>query len=196
MHIGLRYQNRAGAHVVNEGFFQASLPLPAPHRPWASSRQSRRASEVSTPAPEPAPVQAPVVSPPSVKFETTRSAEKKMPSLLSLGAAWLGLATIVLAACNGQDALCSRAYSNVTFVGSHNSAFVGLLPSQNQLVSVEDQLGLGVRFLQAQTHDLDGTIEMCHTSCVELDAGTLTDYLKPIKTFMDANPNEVVTLLL
>lgn len=121
---------------------------------------------------------------------------RKMPSLFSLGAAWLGLATIVLAACNGQDALCSRPYSNVTFVGSHNSAFVGLLPSQNQLLSVADQLGLGVRFLQAQTHDLDGTIEMCHTSCVELDQGSLTDYLKPIKTFMDANPNEVVTLLL
>lgn len=119
-----------------------------------------------------------------------------MPSLLSLGAAWLALATLALAACNGQDALCSRPYSNVTFVGSHNSAFVGLLPSQNQLLSVADQLGLGVRFLQAQTHDLDGTIEMCHTSCVELDAGTLTDYLKPIKTFMDANPNEVVTLLI
>lgn len=119
-----------------------------------------------------------------------------MPSLLPLGAAWLGLATIVLAACNGQDAFCSRPYSNVTFVGSHNSAFVGLLPSQNQLVSVADQLGLGVRFLQAQTHDRDGTIEMCHTSCAELDAGSLTNYLEPIKTFMDANPNEVVTLLL
>ncbi|POS75405.1 hypothetical protein DHEL01_v206197 [Diaporthe helianthi] len=119
-----------------------------------------------------------------------------MPSLLSLGVAWLGLATIALAACNGQDALCSRSYGNVTFVGSHNSAFVGLLPSQNQLLSVEDQLGLGVRFLQAQTHNLDGTIEMCHTSCIELDQGSLTEYLEPIKTFMDANPNEVVSLLL
>jgi hypothetical protein len=119
-----------------------------------------------------------------------------MPSLLFLGAAWLGLATLALAACNGQDALCSRPYSNVTFVGSHDSAFVGLLPSQNQLLSVADQLGFGVRFLQAQTHNLDGTIEMCHTSCDLLDQGTLTDYLKPIKSFMDANPNEVVTLLL
>lgn len=119
-----------------------------------------------------------------------------MPSLFSFGAAWLGLATLVLAACNGQDALCNRPYSNVTFVGSHDSAFVGPLPSQNQLLSVKNQLGLGVRFLQAQTHDLDGTIEMCHTSCELLDQGSLTDYLKPIKAFMDANPNEVVTLLL
>ncbi|KAK2615725.1 hypothetical protein N8I77_002459 [Diaporthe amygdali] len=120
-----------------------------------------------------------------------------MPSLLSIAAAWLlGLATIVLAACNGHDELCSRPYSNVTFVGSHDSAFVGLLPSQNQLISVTDQLNLGVRFLQSQTHDRDGTIEMCHTSCIELDAGTLTNYLTPIKTWMDANPNEVVTLLI
>lgn len=120
-----------------------------------------------------------------------------MPSLFSVAAAWLlGLATIVLAACNGHDELCSRPYSNVTFVGSHDSAFVGLLPSQNQLISVTDQLNLGVRFLQSQTHDRDGTIEMCHTSCIELDAGTLTNYLTPIKTWMDANPNEVVTLLM
>lgn len=37
---------------------------------------------------------------------------------------------------------------------------------------------------------------MCHTSCLELDAGTLATYLAPVKTFLDANPDEVVTLLL
>lgn len=192
---------------MNKTFSHASLPLrvPAPrqigHPSRRSRRRSRRASELSTPRqPRSASLQAckpasTVVSPPLCRLRDEQL-RRKMPSLLSLGAAWLGLATIVLAACNGQDALCSRPYSNVTFVGSHNSAFVGLLPSQNQLLSVANQLGLGVRFLQAQTHDLDGTIEMCHTSCIELDQGSLTEYLEPIKTFMDANPNEVVTLLL
>lgn len=120
-----------------------------------------------------------------------------MPSVATLlTATVLGLATTVLAACNGEDALCNRLYSNVTFVGSHDSAFVGELLADNQLISVADQLSLGVRFLQAQTHDKDGTIEMCHTSCLELDAGSLAEYLAPVKAFMDANPNEVVTLLL
>jgi hypothetical protein len=37
---------------------------------------------------------------------------------------------------------------------------------------------------------------MCHTSCLELDAGSLVSYLTTIKTWMDSNPNEVITLLL
>jgi len=37
---------------------------------------------------------------------------------------------------------------------------------------------------------------MCHTSCTLLDAGLLSDWLSEIKTWMDGNPNEVVTVLL
>lgn len=77
-------------------------------------------------------------------------------------------------ACNGNAALCSRLYSNVTQIGTHDSAFVGVLPTDNQLVSVTDQLDDGIRFLQAQTHELNGALELCHTSCTELDAGPLT----------------------
>lgn len=118
-----------------------------------------------------------------------------------LAAATLGLtmtAPLALGACNGQDALCSRLYSNITLVGAHDSAFVGEFLADNQLVSVTDQLKLGVRFLQAQTHDFLGHIQMCHTSCIERNAGSLGDYLTPIKAFLDdvANANEVVTLLL
>ncbi|KAB5515266.1 PLC-like phosphodiesterase [Coniochaeta sp. 2T2.1] len=100
------------------------------------------------------------------------------------------------APCNGDPALCSRKYSNVTQVGSHNSAFVGFLPADNQHIPVTDQLNLGIRFLQAQTHDKEDGIEMCHTSCLVLDAGPLSDYLRPIKAWLDSNPNEVLTLLL
>ncbi|KAG8418052.1 hypothetical protein J3458_005490 [Metarhizium acridum] len=102
----------------------------------------------------------------------------------------------VLAACNGHNELCGKRYSEVTFVGSHNSAFVGDTPMHNQYVSVTDQLNLGVRFLQAQTHNKLGTIEMCHTYCWELDSGTLKKYLQEIADWMNSNPNEVVTLLL
>lgn len=65
-----------------------------------------------------------------------------------------------------------------------------------QNINLSAQLALGVRFLQAQTHDFVGTIQMCHTSCFELDAGPLSRYLAPIKTFLDDNPNEVVSVLL
>jgi hypothetical protein len=105
-------------------------------------------------------------------------------------------ALVTAAGCNGNPALCSRQYSNVVHIGAHDSAFVGKLPTDNQYISVTDQLNMGIRMLQAQTHLEDGVIEMCHTSCLELDAGSLTDYLTPIKTWLDGNANEVVTLLL
>ncbi|KAJ1560201.1 hypothetical protein HK405_007904 [Cladochytrium tenue] len=100
-------------------------------------------------------------------------------------------------ACNGRVEYCSRLYSNVTQVAAHDSAFVGILPTENQYISVTDQLDLGVRFLQAQTHlDSSSVLSMCHTSCTELNAGTLEAYLTTIKTWLDANTNEVLTLLL
>ncbi|KAF4967496.1 hypothetical protein FSARC_4960 [Fusarium sarcochroum] len=107
-----------------------------------------------------------------------------------------GFATAVLAACNGHDELCKRRYSDITFIGTHNSAFVGELPVHNQHISVTDQLDLGVRFLQAQTQDKDGNIQMCHTHCWELDEGPLEDYLKEVSDWIGKNPDEVVTLIL
>ena len=104
--------------------------------------------------------------------------------------------TVSAGGCNGNTALCSRSYSNVTQVGTHDSAFVGILPTDNQLESVSSQLDAGIRFLQAQTHQMNEDLYMCHTTCAELNAGLLTDYLATIKTWMDSNPNEVVTLLL
>ncbi len=106
------------------------------------------------------------------------------------------VSSVASLACNGNQALCSRRYSNVTQIGAHDSAFVGELPMDNQGVSVKSQLDAGIRFLQAQTHLLNGHLELCHTSCLELNAGSLTHYLTTIKTWMDANPNEVITLLL
>lgn len=104
--------------------------------------------------------------------------------------------------CNGYAEYCDRIYSNVSFVGTHDSAFVGSIidPTINQEVSVTDQLNAGIRFLQAQTHkDLAGTaLEMCHTSCLEEDSGSLVNYLNTVKSWLEAdgNENEVLTMLL
>lgn len=102
----------------------------------------------------------------------------------------------VAAVCNGHAEFCDRKYSNITFIGSHDSAFVGTSVADNQDISVADQLGQGVRFLQGQTHIQNNTLHLCHTLCLLEDAGPLTDYLTTVRTFLDANPNEVVTLLL
>lgn len=101
--------------------------------------------------------------------------------------------------CNGRTEYCTRSYSNITFIGSHDSAFVGSLPQQNQNIDITAQLDMGIRYLQAQTHKSlldDKVIELCHTSCLLEDAGSLEAYLTTIKGWLDDNPNEVVTILL
>ena len=99
--------------------------------------------------------------------------------------------------CNGHTELCDRSYSNITQIATHDSAFVGILPTDDQDVDVTAQLDAGVRFLQAQTHrNVFGTLSLCHTSCFLKDAGSVQAYLQVIKKWLDAHPKEVVTLLL
>lgn len=115
--------------------------------------------------------------------------------LSSLGLA-LAQQAPAAATCNGHAELCARRYSNVTLVGSHDSAFVGTGPADNQETDVAAQLAQGVRFLQAQTHLDNNTIKLCHTLCALEDAGPLEGYLAGVKAFLDANPRELVTLLI
>lgn len=101
--------------------------------------------------------------------------------------------------CNGRTEYCTRSYSDITFVGSHDAPFVGDLPQQNQYIDIKPQLDMGIRYLQAQTHHSptdENVLELCHTSCFLEDAGTLESLLVTVKEWLDANANEVVTLLL
>jgi len=101
-------------------------------------------------------------------------------------------------ACNGHAELCDRSYGNVTFIGAHDSyAFSSdpLALARDQSVDIPTQLSLGVRLLQAQAHMNDGDIHFCHTSCALFDGGKVSDYLSTVKTFLDANPNEVITFV-
>ncbi len=108
-------------------------------------------------------------------------------------------------ACNNSPDLCSRAYSNITQLGAHDSPFVNNASASdsitfsdagNQNVNSIAQLTAGVRLLTAQVHNNNGAWHLCHTSCSLLDAGTLSAWLSAIKTWLDGNPNEVVTILL
>ncbi|KAF8345095.1 PLC-like phosphodiesterase [Amanita rubescens] len=100
--------------------------------------------------------------------------------------------------CNGHAELCSRSYGNVTFIGSHDSFAYSddpLFLSADQQVDILTQLRLGVRLLQAQSHMWNGQLTFCHTSCLLYYGGTVLDYLIKVKSFLDENPTEVLTLL-
>ena len=99
--------------------------------------------------------------------------------------------------CNGHVELCDRKFSNISFIGAHDSPFVGDGLQDNQNVDVVAQLNAGIRFLQGQTHeDVFGELSLCHTNCFLEDAGSLQSYLSTVKSWLDQNPNEVVALLL
>ncbi|QRV83114.1 hypothetical protein RhiJN_11130 [Ceratobasidium sp. AG-Ba] len=99
--------------------------------------------------------------------------------------------------CNGYAELCSRTYGNVTYIGAHNSYAVGSNNlAANQDYDVTQQLTDGIRLLQLQAHNQNGAIRLCHSSCLLLDGGLLSDYLKKVKSWMDSNPSEVVTILI
>jgi len=98
--------------------------------------------------------------------------------------------------CNGHAELCSRSYGNVSFVGAHNSYAVGTDLGANQDQSVTQQLDDGVRLLQVQAHQDPAGVKLCHTNCVIHDGGLAVDFLKTVKSWLDKNPNEVVSILI
>lgn len=104
-------------------------------------------------------------------------------------------------ACNNSPALCGKSYSKITHLGAHDSPFVrdattGHSSSGNQYYNTTVQLDAGVRLVSAQVHKTNNQWHLCHSSCDLLDAGTLSDWLGHIKTWLDSNPNDVVTILL
>ncbi|KAK2839163.1 hypothetical protein FQN49_006409 [Arthroderma sp. PD_2] len=99
--------------------------------------------------------------------------------------------------CNGYPEFCARSYSNITQVAAHNSPFVrpGNIAS-NQELEVVTQLNDGIRMLQFQTHYMNGTVYLCHSSCDLLNAGPLESYLKTVADWLKANPYDVLTILI
>jgi len=99
--------------------------------------------------------------------------------------------------CNGDSSLCDRSYGNVSFVGAHDSYAVGTNSvSVNQDYNVTQQLNDGVRMLQLQVHNSSGTLQLCHSSCLLYNGGTLEAYLTTVKTWMDSNTEDVVSILI
>ncbi|KAG0224231.1 hypothetical protein BGW41_005178 [Actinomortierella wolfii] len=101
-------------------------------------------------------------------------------------------------ACNGYPELCSKPYNQVTYATTHNAyAFYppGALAA-NQDNDIPTQLKDGIRafMLDAYAGTTSNEIQLCHGSCQLLNGGPLSKTLGQFKTFLDANPNEVITI--
>ena len=110
----------------------------------------------------------------------------------------LQLITIIsYAQCNGSIDLCPKQYNEVAYLTTHNafnSDEDGLL-FPNQSYNISSQLNDGVRGLMIDVHNHFGTPTAYH-SVFMLGTIPLSDIFNDIKTFLDNNPNEVVTIIL
>ena len=110
----------------------------------------------------------------------------------------LQLITIIsYAQCNGSINLCSKQYHEVAYLTTHNafnSDEDGLL-FPNQTYNIASQLNDGVRGLMIDVYYHFGTPTAYH-SVFMLGTIPLSDIFDDIKTFLDNNPNEVVTIIL
>ncbi|KAI0318545.1 PLC-like phosphodiesterase [Amylostereum chailletii] len=101
--------------------------------------------------------------------------------------------------CNGHAELCDRSYGNVTFAGSHDSFAFSKDPlalARDQEVDIPTQLGLGIRLLQAQAHLYVAFSRSERDARLIVREGTTgLSYLTLVATFLNDNPNEVITLI-
>jgi hypothetical protein len=103
------------------------------------------------------------------------------------------------AQCNGSINLCSKQYNEVAYLTTHNafnSDEDGLL-FPNQSNNITSQLNDGVRGLMIDVYSLPilGT-QVAYHSIIGLGYIPLSDIFNDIKTFLDNNPNEIVTIIL
>lgn len=136
-------------------------------------------------------------------FTPSLAAVLALPALLRVALAQTNSSTSG-AACNNSPLLCDQSYGNITHLGAHDSPFLRTEEnnwsiSGNQFFDTTTQLAAGVRLVSAQVQRVNGTsgyLHVCHSSCDLLDAGTLSSWLSEVRTWMEANANEVVTVLL
>uniref|UniRef100_A0A0E0LQC6 Phosphatidylinositol-specific phospholipase C X domain-containing protein n=1 Tax=Oryza punctata TaxID=4537 RepID=A0A0E0LQC6_ORYPU len=124
----------------------------------------------------------------------------------------------------GGDKTCTRAkpidplthgkgtglpFNNYSWLTTHNSfALAGassatgstLITQTNQEDTITAQLKNGVRGLMLDTYDFNNDVWLCHSfqgKCLNFTAfQPAINVLKEIRTFLDANPSEVITIFL
>lgn len=82
-------------------------------------------------------------------------------------------------------------------VTAHNAAFsIKNNVASNQLYPINVQLNDGIRMLSGEVHYVNKTLYNCHTSCDLLNAGTWEQELVTVREWIQANPYDVVTILI
>ena len=99
--------------------------------------------------------------------------------------------------CNGSADNCGKQYNQVAYLTTHNAYNTDSegFSFPNQHLGVADQLNQGVRAFMLDVYDLFGTPTQYHGSAL-LGTQALSSDLDEIKSFLDANSNEIVTLIL
>ncbi|KAJ2512557.1 hypothetical protein GGI11_004697 [Coemansia sp. RSA 2049] len=108
--------------------------------------------------------------------------------------------------CNGYSELCDRKLNLVAFPTTHNSFASGDNIAANQNKGIPDQLDDGIRGFMLDLHNASSSTlfrrasasepYLCHTSCVLLNDGPLSDTLKYFTTFLEAHSEEVISIFL
>lgn len=99
--------------------------------------------------------------------------------------------------CHGSADLCDRPLDTVAIAMTHNamsSADDGWL-GPNQTHGLERQLADGVRGMMLDVHPWEGEAWLCHGYC-ELGAERLADGFRRLGGFLEADPDEVLVLML
>jgi hypothetical protein len=97
--------------------------------------------------------------------------------------------------CNGDVALCNKRYDQVVYVTTHNGYnYSPAFQLPNQSYPISQQMVDGVRAFMLDVHDVLGTPTLFH-GFVALGSEPLEDVLVDIRNFLQANPNEVLTII-
>ena len=101
------------------------------------------------------------------------------------------------AQCNGAAQLCTKRYDQVAYLTTHNAfnSDEGGFSLPNQTYDMETQLNDGVRAFMIDVYNWFGNTVVYHGTGV-LGTSPLEDELQKIESFLAANPNEIVTLIL
>lgn len=124
------------------------------------------------------------------------NADLKACDGLSIDAPTVTRAPSSIARCNGSPALCDRRYDQVVYATAHNAMSNAddgwFVPNQQH--SIARALVDGVRALMLDTHPYRGDAYLCHADC-RFGRRPLPDAMCAVRSFLDAHPDEVVTLL-
>ncbi len=133
-----------------------------------------------------------------IKDKLMVSANKKIPTKIFFVSIILLITTInAYSQCNGSALICNKKYSEVAYLTTHNSfnSSEDNFTYPNQNFNISTQLNDGVKAFMLDVYDVSGTPTVYHGYSF-LGSAHLLDYLNDIKTFLDANPNEIVTIIL